>query len=479
MYAHRRQFVVGPERVHARQDWLAEALGQGTWVSYCPELLVQWVEDQDGILWGLLGAAVQTVSQRPDPVCEIASSSTSEVPRLRHTWAGRWVLIGNGQIQMDANGLLGCFYGVVDGAAWVSSSPALLSRILFAGRPTADTRQLRYETGVCWYTPPRSRFAGMQRLLASQTLSLPAGEVQQRRLMPDIDPTRPYEEVLKLVEEALITGLKGLAAQAAGQTLWLGLTAGYDSRLMLAVARKADVDVAPFTRISLRTSLPDRSLPRRLARDCGYELIFVRPGKTHPERRRLLAEHSSGHISAGDAEPVIKGIRDELEGISFGGHGFAIASGFGKLHTLPDHPRSAELGARAIAGLFGEPAKSTAVEGLCEWLLWTDAHPVEHFNWRDRFFSEQRQAGWLSSKEQVYDLQALRRFPILNSARTYALLLGVPTEQRHGSQIQFDLIARLAPDLLRYPFNPPDPYSALLRSWRRISGGARRMLVPS
>lgn len=88
---------------------------------------------------------------------------------------------------------------------------------------------------------------------------------------------------------------------------------------------------------------------------------------------------------------------------------------------------------------------STEVAGIREWLQWAIANPQEHLDWRDRFFIEQRQAGWLSSKEQLYDLTKLERFPILNAARNYALLLGLEESQRLGSLVQVELLRRLNP----------------------------------
>ena len=170
-------------------------------------------------------------------------------------------------------------------------------------------------------------------------------------------------------------------------------------------------------------------------------------------RRAVVADHSGGHVSEGDALPVLSGVRDGMTGVSFGGHGLEIASGFANWRRLPPELPPPKEGARQFAVLMKEPEDSPAVEGLREWLEWVHETPLPHLDWRDRLFLEQRNAGWFSAKEQLYDLTRLERFPILNSARNYSLLLGVAEEYRQGSQIQVELIRRLHSALLDYPFN--------------------------
>ncbi len=465
---HRRQYVIGTKPFLPYKNWYSRQLDSSTWLSYCPELRAGFTRDADGICWGLLGLAVETLEDKLEPLAEIARTPSTKVPELYPSWAGRWVLLGQGQVHMDASGLLGCFYGMTpDNQMWVSSSPALLASILSSeSSPAVDSRSLRYETGISWFTPPRSRLIGIKRLLPSQVLDLKDGSIRPRPLMPPIDPSLGFDKTLELVKRSLVTALRRLPKQAEGSQLWLGLTAGFDSRLLLAIARCAGMDFLPFTRISPRMSVADRLLPPKLARECGYKHVFLRnrKHKYNLERKQLVAEHTASHVSDGDAEPFITGVRDGMEGISFGGHGWAIASGFFKLRQLPDTVDDSQIGAEQIARLFGEPANSNAAAGLRDWLEWLLEYPQMHLDWRDRFFLEQRQAGWLSSKEQLYDLTQLERFPILNAARNYALLLGLEESQRLGSLVQEELIRQLAPELLKYPFNPPDNYFGTLRA---------------
>jgi hypothetical protein len=446
---HRRQFVLAAEPFRPRDDWACRALDESTWLSHCPELRVSWIDDADGAAWALLGRAVETLE------------GSALVPARYESWTGRWALAGRGELHMDAAGLLGCFYGQ-DGGGRVaaSSSPALLAQLLAEGKPPAAEPAAR---GISWFPPPRSRFAEIRRLLPSQVLELDTGRVRPRPLTPAIDRARAYDATLDLFVQSLATTLQQLSA--AHEDLWLGLTGGFDSRVILAVARRAGVQVRPFTRISTRMSMADRVLPPKLARASGYDHVFLTGTKRAEGRAELVEEHSAGHVSAEEVEPFVHGAREALSGISIGGHGFSVGGGFGNLRKLPPAVENAADGARRVAKLWGEPVDSSATAGIREWFAWALEHPQRDLDWRDRFYIEQRMGGWLSSKEQVYDMGNVERVPVLNAARNYALLLSLDESRRLRSGVQVELLERLAPDLLRYPLNPPNwkfgPYRRL------------------
>ena len=165
--------------------------------------------------------------------------------------------------------------------------------------------------------------------------------------------------------------------------------------------------------------------------------------------------HSAGHVSEGDAQPLLHGVRDAMVGISPGGWGFGVGKALERRRLPAAISDPAELAGRLASGM-GEPAGSSATDGLREWLEWALRTPQANLDWRDRLYIEQRMAGWQSSKEQVYDLLPLERFPPVNSARCYALLLEVDESRRAVQQHQRDLVKRLCPVLAGFPANPQD-----------------------
>ena len=179
---HRRQFVIGPRPYRPFDDWFCTGLDDARYLSHCAELRVSWARDGDGTCWALLGLAVQTLERRPDPLTSLARSSTRDVPRLYSSWAGRWALIGSGELHLDASGLLGCYYGMDrDGGMWATSSPALIGSLAGA-EPYGKTRKLRYESGISWFPPASKPPSGRLPSLAEP------GTPHQQRLCSSAGP---------------------------------------------------------------------------------------------------------------------------------------------------------------------------------------------------------------------------------------------------------------------------------------------------
>ncbi len=473
LLVHRRQFVLGPNRIDGRPDWIHDRVGR-LWLSRCPELRVRRVADGDGAEWWLLGRAVQSDPDGPDPEDAIASASTGDVAATRRSWAGRWVLLGGETVYPDASALLGVLFGRTSEGIWASSSPTLLRRIVHgAPPPPNEPPHLFYECGLSWHPPPAGGWPGIRRLLPSQTLDLGSSEVRHAPALPPCDDGLTHEERLDVLYGRLVATIRGLCEDTP-EPPWLGLSGGYDSRLMLALATSASLEVRPYTWLSARTAPADRHLPPVLANVVGVSHLSLSDRGRRAERLAAVLEHTGTAVSRGDAEPVLGGSRAALSGVSFGGHGFALATGFWRLHELPRRPGSAADAAQSICALFGERIDSDAGRGIEEWAEWAFRHAEPGLDWRDRFYLEQRQAGWLAAKEQLFDLAPLERFMPLNAASTYALVLGFDETWRHDFSLQVELIRRTAPALLEHPFNPPASAFGVREAMRRRARGLVR-----
>ena len=457
---HRRQFVLSDRPVLAGADWVAEEIAPGRVLSRCPERRMAAVRDAEGGRWTLLGTALATEPGRADPPGDLAALPPGAVPAATHGWAGRWLLIGPRHVLTDAAALLGCFFGRADdGGLVVTSSPAL-GRVVGRAEPRAveDGRRLVHESGMSWFHPPRSRFAGLRRVLPSQALDLDAGEAVPRALMPSIDPEGGLEAAVEGVSARLSTALGRLSARAVGEgaPIWLGLTAGGDSRVVLATAARAGAGLRPHTRLTPRMSIADRLLPPRLAAAAGYPHEFHRDRPAEGARLAMLEAHAAGSVSLGDAKPFVSGTRDGLTGALVGGHVFEALTGSAHYRRLPAAIPEGGEARRAVLSLLYEPSDSGAGAGVSDWIDWARRTPIAHLDWRDRLYLESRSGGWLADKEQVFDMQTVERVPLANCAALTALTLGLPAALREAGAVQRALVERGAPALARWPVNPSD-----------------------
>jgi len=87
-------------------------------------------------------------------------------------------------------------------------------------------------------------------------------------------------------------------------------------------------------------------------------------------------------------------------------------------------------------------------------------------------------AGLGGPLEQSLDLINADRFYACNCHRYLCLALQVPEEQRFPKPMhQYDLMQRLAPELLKWPCNPPDPIPLLKRVRGKLVSLQRRLKV--
>lgn len=450
-------------------------------LSSCPTLPVKVVHDANGVTWALLGLALQSDLTRPDPAAEIAVTATPMVPDLGATWAGRWLIVGGGKLYSDAGALLGCYYWRQPSDAgpvcWASSSAALLARAAARYGATLSRRELARGRGLDWSPPPRSRFSAVRRLLPSQLLNLSNGETEPRSWLPGLGAQASYDAVLAELETRLITPLKRLPLQA-GATVWVPLTAGFDSRLVLAAALWAGLRVRTYTNYRRGLSLADLELPARLARAAGVPHQWHRPGPPRPDAERAYDEHSAGETVGVDRAYFARGQWDFTDPDDYVLRGGCFEVGRCYYHRrLPMAAGSRPPPAATIAQGLREPPGTATTAALAEWIAAVERTPLLELDWRDRLYLEQRLAGWLSALEQSLDLTFAERVHVANAAATYPFLLSLPEDVRASGQHQRDLVARLVPPLGAFPFNPPEEaFGRLSRLRYRLRSDPRALV---
>ena len=435
-------------------SWVSVALGDDRHLSYHEALPVAVVQDRDGATWYLLGIVVQADPGREAPLVEIAGARTHEVDALPSTWSGRWALVGSDRLRTDAGSLLGCFYAREpgDGALWVSSSPGLVRDLIGTGEPSPP---LVHEGGMDWYPPPASRFAGIRRLLPSQVLALDDGSHPVRhRPLVSRERREPCGDPLVHVEVSLRTALRNLAG--TGRPLWLALTGGIDSRVVLSAMWREQLDFQTFTFDVQGMSRADRFLPPILAREAGVPHTFIERRGLEEERFRTFDEHTTLHTADRDRELFAWGQWAQLPAGVIVIRANLFALGALQYYTkLPERADGVDAVVEAVEHAYGFDVNHVGSrahsEGIREWAEWVESHPEPQIDWRDRFYWEQRGPGWAGALEQGIDLMGVDSMQPMSCESIMAALLRIETSKRYGKRWEVDLAYRMAPFLTDHP----------------------------
>ena len=377
-----------------------------------------------------------------------------------HRFGGRWLLIAGttGELFVfhDAIGLRQAFYTdpAEHGAVWAMSQPGLASEVLSLtpdelASDYMDTETFR-RTFESRFPAAASTFKGLHHLLPNHWLDLGTGRSHRYW------PSKPLEILTpEAAIERLCTLLSGLIRAAAARfDLALALTAGIDSRLVLAAAKDVVDDLSIMT--VRQGKMPDRhvdlEIPARLLKRLGLQHEIVRASSTmSPEfslqfkRNVYLAHDHYGH----DAE--------------------AILNHFGRTKAVLVGS-AAEVGRCAFRSKLPHADYVRFTPELLAWLEYGSTHPflVGHFKaWLedagqqdyvkllDLFEWEQDYGNWLAMTQLEFDIAWRDIFTPYNCRDVLATLLGVHERYRQRPQnlLFRHAIQRAWPELLSEPIN--------------------------
>lgn len=468
MPAHHGQFLLSASPGRVPAGWRTQAIGSGI-LQACPALPIWEGASADGKPVVLIGLAVHLAQEGLTPAGQITRSAAAEIPGHAREWGGRWVLIVDGRLHLDASGNLGVVH-TARGEGLVSSSTALVAEL--AG--IAHGRQeIVHGLGIDWY--PGTRVDAIRRLVPGQTIDLATLQVGAPPAVPGSRvPSLSVAAAAERLADALAAGLRNLAANR--ERLYLPLTGGLDSRTLLAACVHAQVPAVTYTFDKPLLAHADRYLPPRLASIAKLEHRFIARGRFSRARSGAFARHTFGQCVDADRKYHAYGQWEgwAQDGIILRGGCFEFGRAFYDDDLAATAPHSADevhdrLGPRWLAG-----AQPAVRAGLERWVAWQREHPLPGLDWRDRFYLEQRLGCWLADIEQALDLTGTRRVHLANAATVFEALNAVDRPSRQRGEVQKAAIARLAPELLTLPFNPAD--RRVVRAARGILGAAERAM---
>ena len=453
-HPHRRQFIIAPVFHPIGDDWRAIELSDSHVLSHCPDLRVENLVDGQGTGKYLIGNAFECDKSHPPTAESLVGSSGCEAEALTYSWAGRWALIDPKMVLPDASGLLGLFYTWdSSGRLIITSSLALMQNLIPSCAPYK--RKLSWY-GMSWFPLPNSRLQGVKKLLPDQVLDLEKQTVRRvRRHSIRPLPSNDADAAARLVLESLICIWEQVSSRFGKVNL--ALTAGLDTRTLLASAMASGAKFQTVTLMHRNVARADMIVPRELSDMCGVPWSLVQSGRFSCRLRNVYDQHTCLDTNDGDrywfARDMFKWLDDD-DALIRGGT-FEIGRTF-YCHRFRglDWERVCNDPSSLVRRFKDFGSTRLETKQFRDWLAWRDMNK-EDLGWKDVFYRDQRLAGWLSAIEQSLDLVRGTSIPFANSSYVADLLLSVEEEKRRSGEIQRKVIALAEESLLRVPINAP------------------------
>jgi hypothetical protein len=455
---YRRQFLLGPRPLEGLDGWPRRRVGALHLATH-PDLGVHEARSDGGdASLVLLGYALDP--DRPEAgdreVLEgwLARWSAGDDPfEIVHGAAGRFVLLaqrpGARWLLHDAMGFRTVVHATGDDGPWCASDTPILAAQLGL-RASERRRRLWIDAtrrSVVWFPLRETLHDELRALLPNHVLDLDTGV--QRRFWPvrAIEPDEP-----DAAADAAAERLRRIVEAGARRfPLALALTAGIDSRMVLAALRDRREELFAFSfdrhgrgdrddvripaemlaRFGLRHHRLPCDAPDDPEQRAWFEASHAAPSETRWTEARDLARHlppGSVRVSGHASETARAFYRPRVD------------TSLRRLMRR-NHPGSVRAAKRAGAAWYDEARALAERTGYAV---------------RDLYYWESRMGRWAAATQSQYDFAAETFAPFACRGLLEPLLAVDECHRRgrEGSALSLAIVERLWPELAEYPVNP-------------------------
>ena len=465
----RRQFILGPRFLDGFPTWKRLSVRPTMRLTVHPDLPTEqaWSGSKSVVLLGYILDPQEPRASSADVVkrllADLETGATSEaIIKSTHPLGGRWILlVDNGKtvsLFNDPAGYRGIFYARLPSRGlWCASQPGLLAEVLGL---TVDPRALSFQRAYrrvqrqYWWPGDSSLYKEVHHLLPNHFLDLETGAAS--RFWPDRElPVRTLEEV---VEENASLLQRLLESASHRFELALSITAGKDTRLLLAASKAIRQNLYCFTMMywDLTRDSPDIRIPSLLLSKLGIaHHVIPCPSRMDREFREIYRRNvTTAHDLYGK---IAQGLYNHYptERVNMKGNAVPITI-CPYRHRLRRWRKGADkdITTRTLAWLMKIPEEQDfGLEALDRWL--SEAARTE-VNVLDLFFWENREGNWQAMSQSEWDI-VQETFVPFNCRLFLVNMLSVPEPLREMPTytLEATLIHRLWPEVLSEPINPP------------------------
>jgi len=449
---------------------------QGQWILHWhPNLDVREIRSQAGAQVGwIMGLAVDSEGRSLPPVwqlpfdCDGVDAGThfeSELNQLGGRFAAVFLTPQSQRFYLDATGSLAAVH--CEDRQAIASSCNLIPQIEDLERNQELIRAIGIPSRDGYIPFGLTPWFRVSRLLPNHFLDLVTWTAVRHWPKNDLSgasehPEKTVEQIAALIEAFIA----GAAKQAP---LQIPLTAGYDSRMLLACCRVSLSRIRFYT-----TAIPDPSARtdcaygRRMARKFGLEYSVMSWRDPSDEEVEGWLYRTGYSVVDRITRSVKTDQQCDPERITLLGLGGEVGRGY---LWRPDDRQDHPLAAHDLLQRFNFPAVDLLVREASDWL---DTLPTENLLERlDLFYLEQRLGCWAGPSMYGPPGSRFVAYPF-NSRQIYELMLSLPVEYRRQQRLPADLIRCRWPELLEFPFNEPVGLLRLQRNARHFLAIARK-----
>lgn len=459
---YRRQFVLGPRPLENFPSWKHVRIRDDVHVTAHPDLNTLQIRSSGKTLT-LLGFVFDPQDSESDDSAILAQllpdlcSGADCIESLQKTnrFGGRWVLIADTGSRItllsDPLGQRQIYYTFpsIQGEVWCASQPGIIAEVLNL-EPSAnamefvETQKSRGQVEY-WFPNDTSLYDNVKLLLPNHYLDLAQGKPQRFWPCSSLEKL-PLRQAVK--DGASL--IRGLMMSAGNRfPLEVLITAGWDSRVVLAAAKDLKSEISYFTFVTAESDFekPDVQVPARLLPKLGkvHHILDVSESMDPAFWQLYQQNVSAAHECWG---PIAQALyrRSRPSGLRVSGSGS---------ETVRQQFRPSVKGAvtpETLAG-FANARQKFAIDAFAQWLAGVPKNIG--FDVLDLFYWEQKCGQWLAVGQVEWDV-AGESFAPFNCRTLLATLLAVHEHYRQlpHYELYSALLRELWPEVLSEPINP-------------------------
>lgn len=462
----RRQFLLGTERYTPNHHWSCIRLPRGLYLSIHKDLSFTTTSQKE-VTITLVGHAIDPHHPKltNSDVLQSLIAHSSELKSLidaTYPLVGRWMLILQNDhgtyLFTDPCGLRQIYYHSNGEQVWCASQPEIIreNRTVILNKDIdmmtflMDQNHARQESA---WIGSETIYENCFHLMPNHYLDMDHFE-QVRFYTSNYTPCEDTQEIVELSSKILQGTMKALVAR---HDVTLALTAGWDSRVLLAASKQVceHIEYYVYRQENMTKNHPDIYIPTRIRRKLGLKFVVKTPDKEIPG---WFVSILSRNVTCARILPKTRNIYHKLRTgenrININGNGSEICRNFFDKYCKQD---IGDISSTDLASkMFGNKIQSKYVtHELDLWKSSFDHQPIVNWNILDYLYWEQKMGNWGSQFPAEQDIATDEISPF-NCRQLIECLLSSPRNLRSAPDfiLYKEIIMNMWPEVMQFPVNP-------------------------